>query len=82
VDRSEKEEAGKHRQAMTAALVRHAQTWHDTVVIFENVPTEVCEQCGEQLFTGMMVDRLNNLLWSLMPPTQTIPAAVYDPAVV
>jgi len=38
--------------AMTAALVRHVQTWHDTVVMFENAPAEVCEQCGEQLLTG------------------------------
>jgi YgiT-type zinc finger domain-containing protein len=68
--------------AMTAALVRHVQTWHDTMVIFENVPAEVCEQCGEQLFTGAVVDRLNSRLWSLTPPTRTIAAAVYDLAVV
>jgi YgiT-type zinc finger domain-containing protein len=67
---------------MTAALVRHVQAWHDTVVVFENVPAEVCKQCGEQLFTGAVVDRLNNLLWSLTPPTQTITAAVYDLTVV
>ena len=46
---------------MTAALVCHVQTWHDTVVMFENVPAEVCEQCGEQLLTGVVVDRLNSL---------------------
>ena len=68
--------------AMTTALVRHVQTWHDTVVMFENVPAEVCEQCGEQLLTGAVVDRLNSLLWSLTPPTRTIAAAVYDLAVV
>jgi YgiT-type zinc finger domain-containing protein len=68
--------------AMTAGLVHHVQTWHDTVVVFENVPAEVCAQCGEQLLTGAVVDRLNSLLWSLTPPTRTITAAVYDLAVV
>ena len=55
---------------------------HDTVVMFENVPAEVCEQCVEHLLTGVVVDRLNSLLWSLTPPTRTITAAVYDLAVV
>jgi YgiT-type zinc finger domain-containing protein len=68
--------------AMTTALVRHVQTWHDTVAVFENVPAEVCAQCGEQLLTGAVVDRLNSRLCSPTPPTQTITAAVYDLAVV
>ena len=68
--------------AIMAALVRHVRTWHDTVVMFENVPAEVCAQCGEYCFTGAVVDRLNSLLRSLTPPTRTITAAVYDLAVV
>jgi YgiT-type zinc finger domain-containing protein len=50
------------RHGMMAVLVRHVQIWHDTVVMFENVPAEVCEQCGEPLLTGAVVDRLNSLL--------------------
>jgi hypothetical protein len=34
------------------------------------------EQCGEQLFTGAVVDRLNSLLWFLTPPTRTITTAM------
>lgn len=64
--------------AMHAALVRHVQTWQETVVMFEHVPAEVCAQCGEHLCTGEVVDRLNNLLWSLAPPTRTVAVAVYD----
>jgi hypothetical protein len=67
---------------MTAALVRHVQTWHDTVVMSENVPAEVCAQYGEYFFTGAVVDRLNSLFWSPTPPTWTITAAVYDLAMV
>ena len=58
-------------------LVRHVQTWHDRVVVFDNVPAEVCSQCGETL-AGPVVDKLNSLLWSMAPATRTLLASVYD----
>ena len=67
---------------MTHALVCHVQTWHDRVVVFDNVPAEVCGQCGETLFAGPVVDKLNSLLWSMAPATRTIQASVYDLSVV
>jgi YgiT-type zinc finger domain-containing protein len=63
---------------MTEALIRHVQTWYDSVVVFANVPAEVCSQCGETLFAGTVVDKLNRLLWSTAPATRTIQASVYD----
>jgi YgiT-type zinc finger domain-containing protein len=66
-----------HR-AMTQALVCHVQSWHERVVVFEHVPADVCNRCGETLFTGAVVDRLNHLLWSMAPATRTIQASVYD----
>ena len=66
------------RGAMKETLVRHVQTWRERVVVFENVPAEVCDQCGETLFAGWVVDKLNHLLWSTTPATRTIEAPVYD----
>ena len=63
---------------MTEALIRHVQTWYDSVVVFDNVPAEVCSQCGETLFAETVVDKLNRLLWSMAPATRTIQASVYD----
>jgi YgiT-type zinc finger domain-containing protein len=63
---------------MTQILVRHIQTSHERVVVFDNVPAEVCSQCGETLFAGPIVDKLNSLLWSMAPATRTIQAPVYD----
>ena len=68
--------------AMTEALIRHVQTWHDSVVVFDHVPAEVCSQCGETLFTGTVVDKLNRLLWSMAPATRIMQASVYDLSVV
>ena len=67
-----------YHNPMAKALVRNVQTWHDRVVGFGNVPAEVCSQCGETLFAGSVVDKLNSLLWSMAPATRTIQASVYD----
>ena len=63
---------------MTEARIRHVQTWQEQVVVFENVPAEVCGHCGETLFAGWVVDKLNSLLWSMKPASRTIQAPVYD----
>jgi len=63
---------------MVAKRIRHVQTWEDRVVVFENVPAEVCARCGEVLFTGLIVDRLNQVLWSMGPATRTMEVPVYD----
>jgi YgiT-type zinc finger domain-containing protein len=63
---------------MGEVRIRHVQTWAERVVVFENVPAEVCPQCGEVLFSGQVVDKLNQLLWSMPPALRTIEAPVYD----
>ncbi len=63
---------------MLAKRVRHVQTWQDSVVVFENVPAEVCGRCGEILLAGPVVDRLNQVLWSMGPATRTMEVPVYD----
>ena len=34
--------------------------------------------CGETLFAGPVVDKLNSLLWSMVPATRIIQASVYE----
>ena len=63
---------------MTEARVRHVATWQEEVVVFENVPVEVCDHCGETLLAGWVVDKLNSLLWSMTPAPRTIQVPVYD----
>ena len=66
------------RHALQASLIRHVQSWEDKVAVFENVPADVCGNCGETLFSGEVVDKLNQLLWSMPPAERTIEAPVYD----
>ena len=63
---------------MKGTRIRHVQTWHDQVVVFDHVPAEMCDHCGEILLVGWVVDKINNLLWSKAPAAQTILAPLYD----
>jgi YgiT-type zinc finger domain-containing protein len=43
---------------------RHVQTefwWGDDLMIFENVPAGVCENCGEQYFKGEIYDKITRM---------------------
>jgi YgiT-type zinc finger domain-containing protein len=66
------------RDGVVPQRVRHVPTWEDRVVVFENVPAEVCPRCGEVLFEGPIVDRLNEVLWPMSPATRTMEVPVYD----
>ena len=58
--------------------VRHLQKWQDHVVVFENVPADVCNRCGEILIAGPVVDHLNQVLWTMGPAARTMEVPVYD----
>ena len=45
--------------------IRHAVIDGDRVVVFTEVPAMVCVQCGEPVFAGAVVDRMNEFVWSL-----------------
>ena len=66
------------RYGMVERRIRHVQEWEGRVVVFENVPAEVCDHCGEVLLAGPIVDRLNRVLWSMAPATRMMEVPVYD----
>ena len=63
---------------MVEKNIRHMHEWKDTLVVFENVPADVCEACGEQLLKGEVVDRMNQILWSMEPPHRHLRVPLYD----
>lgn len=53
--------------------------WIDgRLIVVENVPAWVCEQCGETVFDPDVVERLQALIWSDARPVRVIEAPVYD----
>ena len=47
-------------------------------VIVENVPANICQQCGERLFAPEVVEELQNVIWSKKAPVKKIETPVFD----
>lgn len=58
--------------------VTHPQEYKERVIILENVPAEVCCQCGEVLLHPDVLERIQNLVWSETAPKRTMRVPVYD----
>ncbi len=63
---------------MKSTLTTYTQQYKGQMVIVENVPAWVCEQCGETYFDPDVVDRIQALIWSDAAPTRTVTTPVYD----
>ena len=63
---------------MTRKTIRYSQEWKGDLVVFENVPADVCETCQEQLLEGWVVDKINQTLWSMKPPQRHLQVPLYD----
>lgn len=56
----------------------YTQEYEGRLIIVENVPAWVCEQCGETYFDPEVVERIQNLIWSNTEPSRTVITPVYD----
>jgi len=43
-------------------LIKYTQEIDGELIVVENVPAEVCEQCGEELFTPEITSKLQRIL--------------------
>ena len=58
--------------------IAYSQMIEDRPVIIENVPTWICEQCGETYYDPDVVERIQSIIWSKRPPLRTVETPVYD----
>ena len=58
--------------------ITHPQQYEGKIIILENVPAEVCRNCGDVLIAPSVVKRLQQLVWSKKDPTRTDEVPVYD----
>ncbi len=63
---------------LEAKTVTHPQEYGGRIIILENVPAEVCQQCGEVLIRPDVLGRMQELVWSDTAPRRTAHVAVYD----
>ena len=63
---------------MEEKRISHPQQYEGKVIILENVPVEVCRQCGEVLLRAGVVEHLQKVVWSAGKPKRTTEVPVYD----
>ncbi|MBI4287665.1 MAG: YgiT-type zinc finger protein [Chloroflexi bacterium] len=57
--------------------VRHVHYWRDKIVVFENVPAEVCQQCGEVYFALEVLDMMDKATLDKTKPDGTLTVPVF-----
>ena len=63
---------------LLSKLVKHDQHWGEQLVVFEDVPANVCLSCGEVWLDAKIVRAMNNLLVIHAKPTRTIDVPVWN----
>ena len=59
-------------------MVTHPQEYKGEIVILENVPAEVCRQCGEVLLRPEVLEQVQKIVWERKAPQRTAHVPVYD----
>ena len=55
------------------SLIAYTTYYDNKPIVVENVPAEVCRQCGEQYFEPETVEKLQKIVWS---PALTLPPRI------
>ena len=62
---------------VTEGHIQHIHRWGEQVFILENVPAEICQQCGEVYFAPDVLAEMDKIALSKMKPKMTIQVPVY-----
>ena len=63
---------GEYQQREVVRAVRQG----DRIIVVEHIPAEVCDICGDVLFTPETIERLEALRQTTAPPVRKVP--LYD----
>jgi len=61
--------SGEYEQREVVRAVRQG----DRIIVVEHIPAEVCDVCGDVLFTPETIERLEALRNTTKPPMRTVP---------
>ena len=57
---------------------RHIHRWGERVFILEDVPAEVCQQCGEVYFSPPVLEAMDHIVEGNTAPKTTVAVPVYS----
>lgn len=58
--------------------IRHVHQWGEQVYIFDDVPADVCTQCGEVYFAPDVLDMMDRIAMNRTKPQHTIAVPVFS----
>ena len=60
------------------AQVRHVHRWGERIIVFEDVPAELCQQCGEVYLEPHVLEVMDHLTSVGAKPKATISVPVFS----
>lgn len=63
---------------MENTLVQHTYRWQDKIYIFEDVPAQVCRQCGERYFDARTIEEMERIVLTKTKPTRILQVPVFS----
>ena len=58
--------------------IRHVHSWKGQVFIFDDVPADVCQQCGEVYFPPATAEMFDRIAYQGSKPTRTLSVPVFS----
>jgi YgiT-type zinc finger domain-containing protein len=58
--------------------IKHIHSWGEKLFLFEDVPAEVCRQCGEVYFSPDVLEAMDNITASGMEPKTEVSIPVFS----
>lgn len=58
--------------------IQHIHRWGDQIVIFESVPAEICQQCGEVYFAPDVLEMMDRAVLEDQKPKARISVPVFS----
>jgi YgiT-type zinc finger domain-containing protein len=63
---------------LTQKTISHVHIWGEKIFLFEDVPAEVCTQCGETYFSPEVLETMDNIATSDAAPKTTVSVPVFS----
>jgi YgiT-type zinc finger domain-containing protein len=58
--------------------IQHVHQWGEKIIVFEDVPAEVCQQCGEIYFLPEVLEMMDAVTMGEEKPKATISVPIYS----
>ena len=58
--------------------IQHVHQWGEKIIVFEDAPAEVCQQCGEVYFSPEVLEKMDEVTMGEEKPKATISVPIFS----